>query len=45
MGGGVIVTLIIMFQRVYFVDMATDQYKVITGYENILQISHLGSCS
>ena len=39
MGGG-IDTLIIMFQRLCFVGMATAQYKVTTGYENIIQVSH-----
>lgn len=26
------------------VGMATNQYKMTTGYENIIQISHVGSC-
>ena len=33
-------TLIIMFQRICFAEMAANQYKVTTGYENTPQISH-----
>lgn len=33
-------TLIIMFQRICFVEMAANQYKVTTGYKIIPQISH-----
>lgn len=39
-GGWSMGTLIILFQRICFVEMAANQYKVTTGYKIIPQISN-----